>query len=489
MPTQFEPRNSTNPEERQQILYLLGDAVERLVRLRLILNRQEVFIEAEHRKVEYAGVIQPIFVQLQDQAERLIINSARISSFLHGEMLDETQRTALAGIIQTVISVTLMLHELLILLPREAPETQVFLMLENCFKDEWRETSVIMTNALSSYEYRIEDVLEKLEDIGQQELKHWKRLLKGFTRSGSVLAQAFIDRDNPLAWAVLAHEYGHALDEMYGVSKQIVHGDCAGEESADDDPKVKWASEIYADFVAARALGPASMMPMLLLEMTRPLAKARDEASTHPPTVVRLSLLRRYLKDQGVSTADFEVAFQLYESDYETKLAALEQEEQEKKYKLKEVVEQFLESCFPMITSRVNSLKLRPFGGDELSHAKKLQKKLASDLPISSLRQVPDGAILERLNWLVQSKATPEQVYEVLSDFNEIQASSSEIVTAGWLHKLSSFEECLKRTFPDKSSSSTVDLETYGQYLLRIDELLLKSLELAVVSTGNPGVT
>ena len=94
-------------------------------------------------------------------------------------------------------------------------------------------------------------------------------MLKRFTRRGSVLAQAFVDRDNPLAWPVLAHEYGHALDPDKGVSKEIVYGDTAVEKgAADRDPQVKWVSEIFADFVAARVLGAASQISILLLEMS-----------------------------------------------------------------------------------------------------------------------------------------------------------------------------------------------------------------------------
>jgi hypothetical protein len=115
-------------------------------------------------------VIDPLLLVLSGQAETLARNSVRISTLLRGEALEEEQRIALAGIIQAVINVVLTLHELLVLLPREAPEPQVFRALRDCFGGEWRNTSVIMTNALSSYEYRIEDVLEKLEDIGQYEV-------------------------------------------------------------------------------------------------------------------------------------------------------------------------------------------------------------------------------------------------------------------------------------------------------------------------------
>jgi hypothetical protein len=468
--------------ERRRTLYLLGEAVEKLVRLRNILARQRTFVEAHHKRSEYAGVIDPLSSALEDQTVTLTRNSSRIASFLRMKPLDEKEEAALPGILQKVINVVLALHEVLILLPREAAEPQLFYMLRDCFKEEWQDTSVIMTNALTSYEYRIEDVLENLKDIGQHDLTHWKDLLKGFTRSGSVLAQAFVDRDNPLAWAVLAHEYGHALDEAKGISRQIVYGDQAVEKRiAEGDPKVKWASEIFADFVSARVLGPASQIPILLLEMTRPLIKVSDEAPSHPPTTVRLGLTRKFLKELNVSTGDFEEVFELYKFDYTRKLSTLDEAEQLRRREIEGIVETFLQSHVEAVASKVSSMRLCPFGDQQVSHARKLQIKLQSDLPVSSLRETSDSQILTKLDSLVQSKAIPERIYEVLSEFDETPATSSEILTAGWLYKLGSFEDHLKKTFPEAGSPHKPDLDEYGEYLARTDELLLRSIELTAV--------
>ena len=460
--------------------------MEKLVRLQHVLVRQKVFVEAGRREAEYASVIDPLLKAVKEQSERLTINSARVASFLRKAAPDEAQRTALAAIIQRVIDVVLALHEVLILLPRETAEPQVFLVLQNCFGDEWRDTPVIMTNALTSYEYRIEDILDEL-DIGQHALEEWRRLLKGFTRGGSILAQAFIDRDNPLAWAVLAHEYGHALDKT--ISRQIVYGDQVVEQKAvERDPKVKWTAEVFADFVAARVLGPSSQIPILLLEMSRPLARGSHEAQSHPPTSLRLELVRAYLKQLNVNVSDFEDVFSVYEFDYAQKLALLDREEREKKNKLREVVGEFLRSNFAVIASKVDSLGLRPFGNQQLEHSKALQKKLQADLPISCRRESENTDILKRLNLLAVSRPTRDQVYDVLSEFNETPAVSSEILTAGWLYKLASFEDRLKESFPKLGSQNEGGLEIYGRYLTRVDELLLKSLELAAIRTENQAV-
>jgi hypothetical protein len=474
-----EPQENNEALERRRILYLLGEAVEKLVRLRQVLARQRIFVEAGREKLEFPSVIDPLDKAAEKQSETLTINSVRIASFLRKQPLREGEEAALPGILQSVINVVLGLHDALILLPRETVEPQVFRVLQDCFKEEWRPTPVVMTNALTSYEYRIDDVLDKL-DIGQRELEEWARLLKGFTRGGSILAQAFMDRANPL---VLSHEYGHALDPDKEVSKKIVYGDEAVEkEIADRNPQVKWISEIFADFAAARVLGPASQIPILLLEMSRPsLVKVYDEAKSHPPTTVRLRLVREYLKGLDVSTEGFEEVFELYNFDYARKVSALDETERSKRKNLEETAEKFLRSHVGAVAAKVGSLKLCPFGDQQLDHARELQKKLQSDLPVSSLRQTGNDRMLAELNSLVESKADCERVYEVLSGFDEVPATSAEILAAGWLYKLGSFEERLKQTFPDAGSQREANVDEYEKYLARTDELLLRSIELTAV--------
>jgi hypothetical protein len=59
---------------------------------------------------------------------------------------------------------------------------------------------------------------------------------------------------------------------------------------------------------------------------------------------------------------------------------------------------------------------------------------------------------------LIGSKSAPERVYEVLSNFNETPATSSEILTAGWLYKLASYEEHLKESFSAATYQTSASL-------------------------------
>src|ERR1017187_10749380 len=91
--------------ERRRVLYLLAQAVEKLYRLREILGRQRTFVEANRNQSEYAGVIDPLAGELEEQAEVLRRNSSRIASFLRNKPLDEQGKTALSGILQKVSGV------------------------------------------------------------------------------------------------------------------------------------------------------------------------------------------------------------------------------------------------------------------------------------------------------------------------------------------------------------------------------------------------
>jgi hypothetical protein len=148
-----ERRRTSSDLERQRLLYLLSEALEKLSRLERILDRQRSFVEAEYRRSEYTNVIDTLVNALASFTRLLIQNRTRIASFLRNETLSESQVKAVYGIIRRVVDPVFKIHELLVLLPRESAEPQVFFMLGDCFGKKGRlPASVILTNLLSSYE-------------------------------------------------------------------------------------------------------------------------------------------------------------------------------------------------------------------------------------------------------------------------------------------------------------------------------------------------
>src|SRR5260221_6072904 len=166
---------------RRRLVYLLGEAVERILRLQRILERQRVYAETEHRNFEYSGPINTLTSAINDFKEQLTSNSSRIAALLRNDPLKTRDHKTLLSTVQRVLHGIHGIHELFVLLPREAAEPQVFFMLRDCFK--WQkqnpESDVILTNLIGSYEYRMEDVLQGM-DMSQNELSDLRHILKDF---------------------------------------------------------------------------------------------------------------------------------------------------------------------------------------------------------------------------------------------------------------------------------------------------------------------
>ncbi|MBZ5679019.1 MAG: hypothetical protein LAO24_02820 [Acidobacteriia bacterium] len=460
-------------------MYVLSEALEKFSRLRQILRRQQVFIRAEHAEGRSATAVDKLIHYLEEHCQMFLGNSGRVARLLRDEPLNEAEERAVTHGLRILIVHTLQIHELLLLLPREAAKPQASFLLQDCFGRKDLQASIVLTNLFSAYEYRFEDILEKV-NVEQEERM-------ALTQGGNVLCQAFGDKDNPLAWAVLAHEYGHVLDDHDAISKKILQKEATPGQVDDVTRKVEpdfgaaVIAETVADFIAAHVLGPASLMPILFVEMMQPkLRGVRRISAGHPPTPVRVQLVCEYLKQLGVTISDFEPVFEAYKLDYQRKLKDMDKDQRDGLEAMEKEAERLLSPLAKEIARKVSSLGLRRFEERDLRSARTLQQTLASKQPISSRRSRSQEDISAGLSSLKGGEVTPEQVYAVLAGLDEVPVPGSEILSAGWLYRLSSFEDVLMKTFPGETGQN-VDLDAYGKYVEKTDGLLLKSLELADV--------
>jgi hypothetical protein len=468
----------------RRLVYLLGETAERILRLQRILERQRIYAEVEHRKFEYRGPINTLAGAINDFKQRLTSNSARIAALLRDASLPARDLKTLLSTVHRVLHGIHGIHELFVLLPREAAEPQVFFMLRDCFK--WQkqnpEAAVILTNLIGSYEYRMEDVLRGIS-MSQNELSDLRHILKDFAPGGNVVGIAFVDRDNPLAWTVLAHEYGHVLDDAQRIASRIVHGDQvpSPDKEKKERTKVSWIAEMFCDFVAAHVLGAASMVQILFVEMMRPhLSTIGKEAPGHPPTPVRLRLVCDYLLKIGVSTADFDDFFRVYEFDYAEKLDRMTNQDQTAISAMCKLAEETLSPVADAVAANVGLQVLRPFNNERAQNAKRLARSLPTGVPISSMRKTSEKRIRGKLK-LLGKGSSRDDVYAALGLLNEVPTNSAEILYAGWLYKLATFQKKLQESFERQRGQPEVDLKEYDDYLAKTDGLLLKSLELAAV--------
>src|SRR5271169_498032 len=214
----LEARPVKSDPERQGFLYVLSEALEKFSRLQQILKRQQIFIRAEHAEGQSATAVDKLINYLEEHRQMFLGNSDRVALLLRGKPLNEAEKKAVIQDLGILIVHTLQVHELLLLLPREAAKPQASFLLQDCFGRKDLKASIVLTNLFSAYEYRFEDILAKV-NVEQEERV-------ALTQGGNVLCQAFGDKDNPLAWAVLAHEYGHVLDDHDAISKEILQPEC-----------------------------------------------------------------------------------------------------------------------------------------------------------------------------------------------------------------------------------------------------------------------
>ncbi|HEY6767944.1 MAG TPA: hypothetical protein VI386_24580 [Candidatus Sulfotelmatobacter sp.] len=370
--------------ERRKLSYVLSEALERLVRLQQILTRQEVFIAGERVGGEPANALQKLRDRLQEDTKTFLANSDLIAAALRGAPLNRTQLDGITTALAILITGIRQVHELLVLLPREGARPQASFLLHDCFDRTDLKVSIVLTNSLSAYEYRFEDVMEV--NIHQDE--------RGpLTQGGNVLCQAFGDRDSPLAWAVLAHEYGHALDDIHAISRGILGDDDADKLPTDAktglgrDLERRVISETVADFVAAHVLGPASLMPIIFLEMLHPRqGRVERRSAGHPPTPLRVELVSGYLYSLGVTTDDFDPVFEAYTLDYDQKLHDMDPKKRETVEELGNHADRVLRPLATTVAAKVNALGLPLFDEGKATAARELQQVLARRQPIAGRR-------------------------------------------------------------------------------------------------------
>lgn len=403
-----------------------------------------------------------------------------------GETIIDLQKFAFTGVLQNVVRFFYGIHELLVFLPRESVEREVFFALGSQFGKGWErsEPSIILTSMYNAFEYRFEDVIRNI-DVLQQKLPDISKV-KRFSPESCILELAIVDGDNPLTWPVLAHEFGHSLDDAEKISESIVDSRIpeARKEKDYRDICVSWTSEVFADLVAARVFGPSAILPLISMELgLSPILKGPSSASiTHPPTPFRSRIVRKYLADRGLKDP-FEKILSIYDEDQNRKMPLLSEREKKAREQETRMLEYVFNMVNPEVQARVDGLGLGAFSSKSLSRVAELKSRIEVGEPVSSYRVESDESIRGKLDDLRRStepggrERTQEEVYLILGLLNEQPADSCEILTAGWLYKLDSQKRALRKVF----AAETVDFNSYADYLLNLDELLLKSLQLASV--------
>jgi len=203
------------------------------------------------------------------------------------------------------------IHESLVYVSRQTPLRESYYLLDGALGRVYAEEkpSMILGSLFNALEFDfyqlLRDRLPRIDDI----------MTEGYRNI--VLQLPICDRTAPAAWAILAHEIGHAIDVKHGLSVEAVSN------VVSEPPAIleAWAGELAADLIAAEVLGPAPILSLLGLEYCMyPRRCVVDWSNSHPATLWRLHAVRDYVDDRGFAPELLSTEIGLYERAWEQAL-------------------------------------------------------------------------------------------------------------------------------------------------------------------------
>jgi len=286
-----------------------------------------------------------------------------------------------------------------------------------------------------------------------------------------VLALPYIEINNPLMWTILAHEYGHFLENKYEVSLKVCEG------FGELEPKMyeivsSWVKEIFADILALHVMGPSYYFSFVNLFMLEPYG-LKCHSKSHPSPLSRILLMHRELEKKNLNDEAVESYFSFVSEctkidDLILHNDSLITSEEEKKF-------------IEMIC--VEAIKYLPcdlpgFSKDNLLAGSSLAKRLSDGIPISSKRILSDEEILDTLNCFDEGSIS---VYQALETVQEEPNNVCEIMYASWLYWHEYLRTQFRRSFSGDKSSYEYSYDEFKSNLDLFDDLILKSIQTAAV--------
>ncbi len=218
------------------------------------------------------------------------------------------------------------IHELLVYLPRQPITPETVSALAASFGEVYKayQPSIILGSLFNALEFDFFQIVrDRLPDIDTIVVEDAENI---------VLQLAICDRDSPHAWAILAHEMGHAIDLRESISQKITDRFVTDPSSQAYQLVRSWSGELCADLLAAKAFGPSSILALLsLVYCILPLTDISSPSTTHPATRWRLDVVSRYLKEQYGDSALLEEETLLYRAAAEYSLVRAAPESEARK--------------------------------------------------------------------------------------------------------------------------------------------------------------
>lgn len=294
-----------------------------------------------------------------------------------------------------------------------------------------------------------------------------------------------IERDNPLNWAILIHECGHA--DYAGVAE---HFSIDTVIPTDVDDSVKnmlnnWAEEIYCDLFAIKILGPAYLASFITFTFALSWAGGSEiESVTHPADIVRICIMLEALEKSKLkivlpnSELEYpDIASFFYNIlEERTKLERRHTRLAIKPLKAPVALQDFVDVISERIDDQMELGK--KLVSEDLSRINYLAERLARGIPIGSFH---DPILVDSAKKAFED-LRPDEIISRFDEFKkavkEPRAMLWEILNAGWLHKVSViYPKGFSLFFGSNNMNLHEKIMIWNSELEVVDKLLLKSIE------------
>lgn len=393
------------------------------------------------------------------------------------QTFSEPEELALRALLRSTAGTFIVLHELLLFLPRESIRSELRDYCECLFRPVYdsKSVSLILTSLFNAFEYSLDDIMRFLEaDVFKFKIPDPKAL-----SFGNVMELAIVDRNNPLAWAVLAHEFGHFLDDQSEITKVAVSEFVRSETDtklSEESVKAleRLCKEIVADVSGYYLQGPCSVLPLVnmsvLVGCIQEMPVKFDGEHGAPTT--RIQMMRTLCEHDKIDLSSIDPHLQTLLQEETQKESALANGERQQRTLIHQFLLQFFDKVRPIILDELGKRKFNQFTADHYRRAEASAQRLAGGLPIGASGTHGSEEAREHLVRADLGAAAREKYY-LLQDK---AASVSEVITAGWINRIASSAVLFSEAFAQTEREEIFSRLANG--LEDQDKLLFKSIDM-----------
>lgn len=377
------------------------------------------------------------YPNLQGVHQTLALLARDIESFNHWPLVAQTYQRLKTGaakypdqeyqsgrtVLESASSQLIRLHQYLSLLPiQEVPPT-LRSVLSLSYGHEFAQISpvVLLLPELEYYEFDLTSWVNN-DPI-------FPSLATPPSMREKVIRISAVDGSAPLAWPILAHEFGHAIAQFRGMEGNLdsrVAGKLVIAPDAHGNMLRRFYRELLADLIAAVAFGPSCALALIRFEqLLWPLSGYFPQTSdSHPSTKARVQCVEQFLGN--ALNKPLQDRFDNYRECVDFLLPPAIR-----------ATEQVLESqIFPHLQTaaiaEVSSANFKRFDVISQERTERLEDRLDRGLPPCAVRSQPKTLVRPLLE--ASAAAHDKARFETaVSQLREVPASPGEVVTAGYL--------------------------------------------------------